>query len=144
MTTKRARKTTRKTSGRPTKFTPDTLAAIERALQLGMTRRDACVHGGIDDSTFCEWMNEKPEFAELVQKAETHAKLSRVERITKAGQRGTWQADAWMLERKYPQEFAQRLVVQVTPEDAALLKKHGLTPGEAWQALMQQLVETTK
>lgn len=137
-----ATKRTNAPRGRKTKYTEDTLAAIEKALKLGMTRRDSCVYGGIDDSTFCDWMNDRPEFNELVQKAETYAKLSRVERIEKAGKKGTWQADAWMLERKYANEFAQRLVVQITPEDAALLKQLGLSPSEAWAALMQQARES--
>lgn len=137
-----ATKRTNAPRGRKTKYTEDTLAAIEKALKLGMTRHDAAIHGDIDDSTFCVWLNEKPEFVDLVQKAETYAKLSRVERIEKAGKKGTWQADAWMLERKYANEFAQRLVVQITPEDAALLKQLGLSPSEAWAALMQQARET--
>lgn len=130
-------------AGRKTKYDEATVRAITEALRLGMTRRDACIHGDISEDTFANWLARYSEFSDAVQKAEMQSKMSRLARITKAGTNGTWQADAWVLERKFPQEFAQRLVVQVTPEDAALLKKHGLTPGEAWQALMQQLTETT-
>lgn len=125
--------------GRRTKYTTENVDAIMKALRLGMTRRDAGVAGDIDESTFCDWINRRPEFAEAVQKAELYAKQSRVERIMKAGQKGTWQADAWMLERKYADEFAQRMVVRVEPNEAAILKKHGLTPAEAWAQLMQEL-----
>lgn len=121
------------------KYTPEAVQAICDALRLGLTRADACVHGGISDETFARWLRQHVEFMENVKKAELQAKMSRVARITQAGKNGTWQADAWVLERKYPDEFGQKLVIRVLPEQADILKKHGLSPHEAWLQFIQEL-----
>lgn len=125
--------------GRKTKYTPECVKAITDALALGMTRRDACVHGDISEDTFAVWLANRADFAEAVKKAEMVSKMSRLARITKAGKEGTWQADAWVLERKYPDEFGQKLTLRIDPEDMKVLRKHGLTPAEAWAGLMQEL-----
>jgi hypothetical protein len=49
------------------------------------------------------------EFRDAVKRAEAEAKLAALERIQLAGRGGTWQADAWYLERKCPREFGRRL-----------------------------------
>lgn len=40
-----------------------------------------------------------------------------------------------------PDKYADKLVVRIDPEQAALLRKHGLTPSEAWLQLMQSLAD---
>lgn len=128
-------------AGRRSKYTPDVIDAIANALRLGMTRRDACVHGGIDDATFFRWMNNERDFRDIVEKAELHAKMSRVARITKAGANGTWQADAWMLERKYANEFGQRLYLKVSPEQDAVFKRHGVSASDIIEAAYLELAQ---
>jgi hypothetical protein len=49
------------------------------------------------------------EFRDAVRRAEAEAKLAALERIQQAGREGTWTADAWYLERKYPHEFGRRV-----------------------------------
>lgn len=130
-----------KPRGRPLKYTPETVTAITDALRLGLTRRDACVYGDISEETFSRWMDQHVDFVSAVEKAELHAKKSRVERIEKAGKRGTWQADAWLLERKYANEFGQRLYLKVSPEQDAVFKRHGVSASDIIEAAYLELAQ---
>lgn len=40
-----------------------------------------------------------------------------------------------------PDKYADKLVVKIDPEQAALLRRHGLSPSEAWLQLMQSLAD---
>ena len=61
------------------------------------------------------------EFLEAVKKAEAEAEALRVSRISKAGKEGNWQADAWYLERRYPDRWGKR-VQEVTGKDGGPLE----------------------
>lgn len=95
-------------AGRPTKRTAETEKRILDALRIGATRKDASLAAGIGTTVFCEWMNKFPEFAEAVEKAESEDKLRMLAAITKASQEGSWQAAAWRLERKDPDNYGRR------------------------------------
>lgn len=60
------------------------------------------------------------EFRDAVQEAEADAKVGALARIQKAGREGTWQADAWYLERKYPREFGRRIHEVSGPEGGSV------------------------
>lgn len=135
----RKRSSVTKQVGRPTKYEPQTVKAIVQAIGAGQTIEDACVYADIHKSTYYEWLTQYPEFSNEVKKAEVKAKMRRILRIEKAAQEGAWQADAWYLERKYPEEFGKRLTLQVSTEDAALLKRLGFTLEQAWKMLIQEL-----
>ena len=47
-------------------------------------------------------------FWKEVQLAESEAIMRRLARIEKVAEEGNWQADAWVLERKYPDKFGRR------------------------------------
>jgi len=61
---------------------------------------------GISYQTFNEWRKEKSEFSDAIKKAEVECKAGRIAVIFKAAEE-KWQAAAWWLERRYPQEFAK-------------------------------------
>lgn len=52
------------------------------------------------------------EFEEFVQKCLAENKSIHLENIQKAGKDGYWQASAWYLERKFPNEFGKRDLVR--------------------------------
>jgi hypothetical protein len=62
------------------------------------------------------------EFLEAVKKAEAEAEALRVSRISKAGKEGNWQADAWYLERRYPERWGKRIQQEVTGKDGGPLE----------------------
>ena len=66
----------------------------------------ACARAGISQDTFGRWRKQSADFAEEVKKAEAEAIARNVTVIQKAA--GTsWQAAAWWLERRHPNDFAR-------------------------------------
>jgi transposase len=93
------------------KYTPERIKAITDAVLQGVPYRHAAAIAGITETTFYEWMNKKPAFAEAIKEAEAKAVAGRIARIRLA-EGDHWQAAAWWLERKYPQEFGRTVQEQ--------------------------------
>jgi hypothetical protein len=100
--------------GRRTKLTPDTQENVVKALRAGNSRRDSALYAGLAEATFYNWMDRgragEPlyvEFLEAVEKAEAHSVVRNVAIIQRAADE-TWQAAAWWLERKRPDEWGRR------------------------------------
>lgn len=100
--------------GRRTKLTPDTQENVIKALRAGNSRRDSALYAGISEQTFYSWMARGregealyEEFLEAVEKAEAHSVVRNVAIIQRAAEE-TWQAAAWWLERKRPDEWGRR------------------------------------
>ena len=89
--------------GRPTKRTPEVVAAISQAIAQGLTDREAGLLAGVRHDTMTEWRKD-PEFSEAIERATAQRLLARLGRI-EAGEQG-WQGTAWALERLYPERFA--------------------------------------
>lgn len=98
---------------RPTKKTPDREAAIITSLLGGNTRTDSSLAAGISLDTFAVWCKNDPEFHGAVQKAEAEARKDRVHTIVKAAEE-SWQAAAWMLERRDHEHWGRRDKVDFT------------------------------
>lgn len=96
--------------GRPTKYTPDTVAKITKALKLGSTRRLACQYAGISEDTLANWLRDYSDFSDAVNKAEGDGSVEWLNRIEQAAKRGSWQAAAWKLERLYPNEYGRQVI----------------------------------
>ena len=90
---------------------------IEQMAELkadGFTNRDICRAVGINEATLYRWLN-KPStrlhraLSEALKKAESGYKRTLLTTIREAATRknGQWTAAAWLLERKYPDEYAQ-------------------------------------
>jgi hypothetical protein len=77
------------------------------ALRAGNTRKAACHFAAIDQKTFENWLRIS-DFSQAVQKAESDAEVRMVAQIARAAQDGTWQAAAWWLERRRPDDYARR------------------------------------
>ncbi len=130
-----------KAVGRPTKYSKEKLDKIVQGIGSGLTVEDTCLYADIHKSTYYDWLLTYSEFSDAVKTAEVKGKMRRILRIELAAQNGAWQADAWYLERKYPEEFGRKLTLQVSPEDAAILKRFGFTLEQAWKMLVQELAQ---
>lgn len=95
---------------RKSKYTPETVELITQGILLGLTMEQCAKRGGIHYDTFNEWRKSKAEFSEAIEKAEAEAVTRKLARIDKAGKEGHWQADAWWLERRHPQEWGRRVL----------------------------------
>jgi transposase len=103
-------------TGRPTKRTPETEEAIFAALRKGMTKKAAAASGGITYTTLREWEQAFPEFAEALKAAEADSQQELLKKIWTASDQ-QWQAAAWMLERRWPQDFARRQALEMSGPD---------------------------
>ena len=69
---------------------------------------------GIHRATLYDWQKKHPDFLDAVEKAITEFKLANLKVIQQAakpktfGGGGSWQASAWMLERKFQNEYYVR------------------------------------
>jgi hypothetical protein len=82
---------------------------VERILSLirsGNTFATAACSAGIDPATFSVWRNKFPDFDKAVKKAESDAVARNCALIQKAAIK-SWQAAAWWLERRFPNDFAR-------------------------------------
>ena len=88
---------------------------IDEAVKLisnGATNKDVCAYLGIHEATFYRWLqrpvtDNQRKLCESLKKADVQRKLWHIQQIQKAAENGSWQASAWYLERKYPQEWAK-------------------------------------
>lgn len=103
--------------GRPTKLTPDMQKRICEAIKLGMSRERAAWFCGIDRVTLQRWLKAAEgrasgkyvDFCNSLKKAEADAIAVNLKNLHTAAQNGAWQASAWMLERRYPQEYGRNV-----------------------------------
>lgn len=89
------------------KLTPEVQQRICDALGVGATYEHAAAFGGIAYETLNEWRKSKPQFSEALKDAEGRAAVALLAKIQKAAGQGTWQAAAWILERRYPQLYGR-------------------------------------
>lgn len=101
------------------KYSKVVINRIKEALELGLTQKEAANIANITQETFYTWMREKPEFSELVKSALDNGKAEHLLNIKRAGQT-QWQASAWWLERKFPQEWGKRSEVNMNLDLSAL------------------------
>lgn len=107
------------------KLTEKAIEDICTGIRLLATYDLACKYAGVGYSTFRDWMaqarNGKPglpqKLAESVAKAEGDAAIKCLLIIQKAAPI-TWQAAAWLLERRYPEIYARRTAPENAPADA--------------------------
>jgi len=90
---------------RPTKRTPEAADIIAQSLELGLSRKDACIAASISEDTFALWLADDSDFSDKVAKSEYKCKQRNLGIIQKAAI-NNWNAAAWSLERKYPDEFS--------------------------------------
>lgn len=100
-----------------------------------MNNRDIAAALGIHESTFYRWVNapkteSQRKLGEALKKTEADYKAHLQDLIMTAAQERDWKAAAWLLERKYPQEFARMIrqpsIDDVDTEDTdALFKSAG-------------------
>ena len=80
---------------------------IDAALELmakGASYKDACRSQGLSLTKFTRERNSDPDFGALVDSAEVNFKLGCIEKISEST---SWQAHAWMLERKFKEEYGK-------------------------------------
>lgn len=125
--------------GRPTKLTPERQERIIGAIRGNAPNEIAAAFAGISEQTFYNWINranedekagratEFVEFLEAIEKAQAENEIENLLIIRSSakgqptaegvpGTPGTWQAAAWLLERRHPERYGRRIVQIPDPE----------------------------
>ncbi len=87
-------------------------AGLIKAVAAGNTYQTSCRVMKVSHTTFQHWREMDPTFQAAVEEAEAGAIMRNVAVIQEAAKKH-WQAAAWFLERKYPQDWALRQVIAV-------------------------------
>ncbi|MBL9179715.1 MAG: hypothetical protein JNM65_16755 [Verrucomicrobiaceae bacterium] len=104
-----------KKAGRPTLLNPTRQAALLEAIEQGMPLKQAAAVAGMSYDTLNHWQkrgeNESapPEYCQFYQqlrRSQAIAMQVHVSSICDAAKRD-WRAAAWMLERRFPEDFAR-------------------------------------
>jgi len=124
---------------RPTKRTPALEQRLMGALRAGNTRRAAASFAGVSEDSLQRWERRSAAFADALKKAEADAEVRHVANIAKAAQDGTWQASAWWLERRRPDDYGRRERVDLDVYIRERAAELGLDPQEALQVIQPRL-----
>ena len=89
------------------KYTPKTVKEICDRIEQGDTQKDAAILANITEQTFYGWIEKYSDFSQAIQKATANYKSKLIKRIQKASDT-SWQAGAWILERRFKEDYALR------------------------------------
>ena len=110
---------------RPAKLTEEIEARIVTLIRNGNYRTTACQAAGIGTSTFYRWMEQGEAddqedldtplraFYLAVRRAEAESEATDIAIIETAARQGDWKAAAWRVERKVPQHWNLKQVMEV-------------------------------
>ena len=111
-------------TGRPSKLDDAIIKNISNAIMLGLNYMRTAELVGISDHCFLDWRKigeqdynkgENSLYSKLflaIKKAEAQGIASRLARINEA-EKEHWQAGAWWLERRYPDEWGRKERVEM-------------------------------
>ena len=111
--------------GRKTKCTAKTIARVAEGMRIGMTVELAAQYGGISKDTFYRWLklaNDPTadkvfsDFSDAIKAAEADNAARCLLVIDDAANDGSWQAAAWMLERRHKYQRQAAVQVETTAE----------------------------
>jgi len=102
--------------GRKSKLTKELIEKAAVLIEMGNYQKHVAQALGVSEETWYRWLREgeraknglKRQFYESIKKAEGRAIARHVSLIHQAAQNGNWQAAAWLLERRYPQEWGRK------------------------------------
>lgn len=101
---------------RKSKLNEEFIKQAVKLIEAGNYQKHVAQALGIHEDTWYRWLREgeraksgiKRRFYESIKKAEARAVLRNVAKILQASQEGNWQAAAWWLERRYPDEWGRK------------------------------------
>jgi len=97
------------------KQNPIIMEKLLSGFRMGLNDKDSCTIAGITQATLCNWKKNR-QLLELIEIAKTENKAGLIQLILKAAKKN-WTAAAWLLERKYPEEFGKREIASTSNVD---------------------------
>jgi len=104
---------------RGVKYNEENQAKLVDAVYCGLSEDDSAALIGIGEATLKKWKEKNSKLRRELKKASRLFKLERLKSIRSAGGK-SWQAEAWLLERKYNEEFGARSRTDITSKGEAI------------------------
>ena len=116
------------------KLNKELIEKAHRLISEGHYAVVVCTYLGIDESTFYKWINKAKqdieankksiyvEFFQSINEAEAKAEMRHLQNIAKSATDGTWQASAWLLERKHKNRWSNKQEIQLSGDEEKPLK----------------------
>ena len=108
---------------RRTKLTDEMQVKFCEAISVGMTIKLSCQYAGISEAVYYKWRNEadagavrQSEFIEAVKSNEAKGAVRCLVAIETAAEEGSWQAAAWILERRHDYRRDKPMVLVETTD----------------------------
>jgi len=79
----------------------------------GLNNDDACASAGVSRSLFYKKTKEELDFLDRYKRAKIQFKLTHIRKIA---DNSSWQSSAWLLERKFAEEFVKKDHIDVTTQ----------------------------
>ncbi len=132
---------------RARKLTPDLAARILALVRAGHAPQGAARASGVGVTTWKGWLRAgragtDPEYARLVEDledAQEQSKAVLLSRLLQAA-KDDWRASAWLLERRWPEEFGRR--DQLVLEAASPAREVGEEDRARWRRVIEQAERT--
>ena len=114
------------------KFKDETVwQRLNQAISVGAYIEDACIFAGISSRQYRRWRELAEQGVEPyatrwveINKSEANAVVRNLFNIQNASNNGTWQASAWLLERKYPEKYGRKETVNIIDSDKFDVELH--------------------
>lgn len=114
--------------GRPSGLTPAVLLRVMALAARGLNQTQICKIVKVRPGTMIDWKRTNPKLTEAIEKGQAIGIARRLARIEKAAKAGSWQADAWYLERVHWQQFGRRDRAEISgPGGGPVESKHEFT-----------------
>jgi len=103
-------------SGRPTVRTPSVLKVLFGAIERGLPYSQAAALAGISYDSVNRWRKQglspdaEPEICDFCKQlgiAKAKSADALLAKVNEAAAKGQWRAAAWMLERRYPEDWGR-------------------------------------
>ena len=102
-------------AGRKSKKPQKVIDAILANLRAGLSIEASATQAGICRQTLYIWMKNDSKFAEMIDAAKDFSEAVILAQMrAKAEARQDWRADAWLLERRFPERYGPKSVLEIT------------------------------
>lgn len=128
MATKTSKRTQSKATegerpGRKTKRTDENRKLLEEAIgELGFSDKSACEYAGLCPDTFYEWLRSDSAFSETIARARAKFKAWHTRNIAEHARTDARHSE-WLLSHRFPEEYAERQMIDANVQTASPLDK---------------------
>jgi hypothetical protein len=105
----------RRPTGRPSKKNHEVIVGIIRDVSLGLPLKEAAHRAGVHPATLRRWRSQDEAVDQAVEAARA-AFVQRNLEVVQQAAANDWKAAAWLLERRRPEAFGRRQVVEASVE----------------------------